>query len=499
MKVAQIIKLVILGLYLMGMLLVGILTYAKNEDFQDYVLGGRKLGKWSTALSAQASDMSGWLLVGLPGAAYLSGVEAGWIAIGLAVGTYANWRVVAKRLRIYTEKAGNSLTLPDYFEKRFDDKSGILRLIPALVIIIFFTVYTAAQFSTGAKLFEMLLGVPYQMALILGAIVIIGYTFLGGFLAVSFTDVIQGLLMFFALIVVPVFAVVQLGGIDKVKLGVLSIDPNFLSLFKATGSNGNVHLLTIATNMAWGLGYFGQPHILARFMAIHDPEELKASRRSAMVWVVISLFSSIICGVIGRLYFLDSPLGDSEQVFMLMVNQMFPAVIAGIFLAAILAASMSTADSQLLVTASSISEDIYNKYINKNADDNKKLMAGRAAVIGVSIIAVIIAFDPNSSVFGLVSNAWAGLGAAFGPVVLLSVFWRRMNRFGAMAGMVSGAAGVIIWNTLEKTFPNVEIFQLYELLPAFIISVICIYVFSVLTETPSKNVLNTFDEVRGLE
>lgn len=499
MKVAQIIKLVILGLYLMGMLLVGILTYAKNEDFQDYVLGGRKLGKWSTALSAQASDMSGWLLVGLPGAAYLSGVEAGWIAIGLAVGTYANWRVVAKRLRIYTERAGNSLTLPDYFEKRFDDKSGILRLIPALVIIIFFTVYTAAQFSTGAKLFEMLLGVPYQMALILGAIVIIGYTFLGGFLAVSFTDVIQGLLMFFALIVVPVFAVVQLGGIDKVKLGVLSIDPNFLSLFKATGSNGNVHLLTIATNMAWGLGYFGQPHILARFMAIHDPEELKASRRIAMIWVIISLFSSIICGVIGRLYFLDSPLGDSEEVFMLMVNQMFPAVIAGIFLAAILAASMSTADSQLLVTASSISEDIYNKYINKNADDNKKLMAGRAAVIGVSIIAVIIAFDPNSSVFGLVSNAWAGLGAAFGPVVLLSVFWRRMNRFGAMAGMVSGAAGVIIWNTLEKTFPNVEIFQLYELLPAFIISVICIYVFSVLTEAPSKNVLNTFDEVRGLE
>ena len=497
MSSSQIIKLIILGIYLLGMLAVGIVTYAKNEDFQDYVLGGRKLGKWSTAFSAQASDMSGWLLVGLPGAAYLAGVEAGWIAIGLGIGTYANWKILAKKLRVYTEKAGNALTLPDYFEKRFEDKSGILRFIPAIVIIVFFTVYTAAQFSTGAKLFEMLLGIPYQGALILGAIVIIGYTFLGGFLAVSFTDVIQGMLMFFALIIVPIYAVLELGGVDTVANGVLEFDPNFLSLFRATGSDGYVPVLSIVTNMAWGLGYFGQPHILARFMAIEDPEQLTASRRIATVWVAATLVASVLCGVIGRFYFAQSPLGDSEQVFMLMVNQMFPAVIAGVFLAAILAASMSTADSQLLVTAASISEDIYFKHINKNADDKKKLLAGRVSVILVSVVAVIIAFDPNSSVFGLVANAWAGLGAAFGPVILLSVFWRDMNRFGALAGMVSGAAVVIVWNTLEKTFTDVTIFQLYELLPAFIISLICIVVFSKVTEKPSQTMYAIFDEVKA--
>ncbi|MDD3570147.1 MAG: sodium/proline symporter, partial [Lachnospiraceae bacterium] len=263
---SQQIKIGILALYLLGMLVVGFITYAKSQGFQDYVLGGRKLGKWTTALSAQASDMSGWLLVGLPGAAYLAGVEAGWIAIGLGIGTYANWKILAKRLRVYTEKAGNALTLPEFFETRFEDHSGILRLIPAVVIIVFFTIYTAAQFSTGAKLFEMLLGIPYQKALILGAFVIIGYTFLGGFLAVSLTDVIQGILMFFALLIVPVFAIIEMGGIDVVREGAFNIDPNFLSLTKATGGMGSVSILSILTNLAWGLGYFGQPHILARFM-----------------------------------------------------------------------------------------------------------------------------------------------------------------------------------------------------------------------------------------
>ena len=492
---SQLIKIAILGLYLLGMLAVGFITYGKNQDFQDYVLGGRKLGKWTTALSAQASDMSGWLLVGLPGAAYLAGVEAGWIAIGLGIGTYVNWRILAKRLRIYTEKAGNSLTLPEFFEIRFEDHSGILRLIPAIVIIVFFTVYTAAQFSTGAKLFEMLLGVPYQKALVLGAVVIIGYTFLGGFLAVSLTDVIQGMLMFFALLIVPVFAIVEMGGLQVVREGALNIDPNFLSLTKATGAAGTVSLLSVLTNLAWGLGYFGQPHILARFMAINNPNDLKHSRRIATVWVIITLVSSITCGVLGRLYFLNNPLADSEQVFMLMTNNMFPAVLAGIFLAAILAASMSTADSQLLVTATSISEDIYNQYINKKATDKQKLNVVRFAVILIAVLAVGIAFNPNSSVFGLVSNAWAGLGAAFGPVVLLSLFWKRMNSFGAMAGMISGAAVVLIWNGLEKTFVNIQIFQLYELLPAFIVSLIFIVIVSVITKQPSKEMLATFDEV----
>lgn len=492
---SQFIKITILALYLLGMLCVGFITYGKNQDFQDYVLGGRKLGKWTTALSAQASDMSGWLLVGLPGAAYLSGVEAGWIAIGLGIGTYANWKILAKRLRIYTEKAGNSLTLPEFFETRFEDHSGILRLIPAVVIIVFFTIYTAAQFSTGAKLFEMLLGVPYQKALIVGAIVIICYTFLGGFLAVSLTDVIQGLLMFFALLIVPIFAIIEMGGLDVVREGAFNIDPNFLSLTKATGATGAVSILSILTNLAWGLGYFGQPHILARFMAINDPKNLKDSRRIATVWVTITLISSITCGTLGRLYFLNNPIADSEQVFMLMTNNMFPAVLAGIFLAAILAASMSTADSQLLVTAASISEDIYNEYINKKATDKQKLNVVRFSVILIAVLAVGIAFDPDSSVFGLVSNAWAGLGAAFGPVVLLSVFWKRMNSYGAMAGMVSGAATVLIWNMMEKTFVNAQIFQLYELLPAFIVSLIFIVVVSSVTKKPSREMIATFDEV----
>ncbi len=493
---SEIIKLIILAVYLLAMLAVGFLTFKQNEGFEDYVLGGRKLGKWATALSAQASDMSGWLLVGLPGAAYLAGVEAGWIAIGLGIGTYANWKVLAKRLRIYTEKAGNSLTLPEYFEARFEDHSGILRLIPALVIIIFFTVYTAAQFSTGAKLFEMLLHVPYQVALVIGAIVIIGYTFLGGFLAVSLTDVIQGMLMFFALLVVPVYAVVQMGGVETITEGVLGIDPNFLSLTKATGG-GMVPLMSIITNLAWGLGYFGQPHILARFMAINDPDELKHSRRIAIVWVAITLVASVICGVIGRLYFINSPLADSEQVFMLMVDQMFPAVLAGIFLAAILAASMSTADSQLLVTAASVSEDIYNQYIDKKADDKKKLLVGRLSVIAIAVIGVMIAFDPDSSVFGLVSNAWAGLGASFGPVVITSVFWKRMNRYGAMAGMIGGAVMVLAWNMLEKMFADTTIFQLYELLPAFIVSLLLIFIVSNATKEPSEEMYRIFDEVKA--
>ncbi|MCQ4725066.1 sodium/proline symporter PutP [Anaerotignum faecicola] len=493
---SEIIKLIILAVYLLAMLAVGFLTFKQNEGFEDYVLGGRKLGKWATALSAQASDMSGWLLVGLPGAAYLAGVEAGWIAIGLGIGTYANWKVLAKRLRIYTEKAGNSLTLPEYFEARFEDHSGILRLIPALVIIIFFTVYTAAQFSTGAKLFEMLLHVPYQVALVIGAIVIIGYTFLGGFLAVSLTDVIQGMLMFFALLVVPVYAVVQMGGVETITEGVLGIDPNFLSLTKATGG-GMVPLMSIITNLAWGLGYFGQPHILARFMAINDPDELKHSRRIAIVWVAITLVASVICGVIGRLYFINSPLADSEQVFMLMVDQMFPAVLAGIFLAAILAASMSTADSQLLVTAASVSEDIYNQYIDKKADDKKKLLVGRLSVIAIAVIGVMIAFDPDSSVFGLVSNAWAGLGASFGPVVITSVFWKRMNRYGAMAGMIGGAVMVLAWNMLEKMFADITIFQLYELLPAFIVSLLLIFIVSNATKEPSEEMYRIFDEVKA--
>ncbi len=491
---AQTIKLVILGVYLLFMLVIGFLTANKTKDFSDYILGGRKLGKWSTALSAQASDMSGWLLLGLPGAIYLSGLVEAWVAIGLAIGTYLNWKVVAKRLRVYTEVAGNSLTIPDYLENRFEDKTRVLRTVPALVIIFFFAVYTSSQFAAGAKLFSAILGVDYQKALIIGSIVIIGYTLLGGFLAVTFTDVIQGILMFIALVIVPIYAIATLGGWDVISQNASAVDVNFLNMFKTMGGKG-VSIIAILSGLAWGLGYCGQPHILARFMAIEKPEQLKASRRIACVWVAITLVASVFVGIVGRTYF-KTPLSDPEYVFMYMVDGMFPAVIAGIFLAAILAASMSTADSQLLVTTSSIAEDIYKQFSKKDVSDKKLLSVSRISLAIVSIIAVVIAWNPNSSVFGLVSYAWAGLGAAFGPVILVSLFWKRMNRQGAIAGMASGALTVIIWNLLESNFSNVSLFSLYELLPAFVVSVICIFAVSKLTSEPEQSVLDTFDKAQ---
>ena len=438
---ANVTKIIVLALYLVGMVIIGYVYYKKTSDFADYVLGGRKLGSWTAALSAQASDMSGWLLIGLPGAAYVAGIEAAWIAIGLGIGTYINWKVVALRLRSYTEVAGDSLTLSDYFENRFRDNTNILRLVSSIVIIVFFSVYTSAQFSAGAKLFETLMGIDYTVALVLGGAVIIAYTFLGGFMAVSFTDFIQGMLMFFALIAVPFVMVAELGGFGTAFEELRQVDPNFLHLTKTTGGSGAISFIAIASNLAWGLGYFGQPHILARFMAIGSTQQVKKARLIAMVWVTLSLTAAVFVGVFGRLYITD--IADPEKIFMMSVDTLFFPILAGVLLAAILAASMSTADSQLLVTASSISEDIFKKYIKKDATDDDMIKIGRFAVIGIALVAMVIAFDPNSSVFGLVSYAWAGLGAAFGPVIIASLFWRRTNKWGAIAGMISGAVTVI--------------------------------------------------------
>jgi sodium/proline symporter len=487
---ANVTKLIVLAIYLIAMVGIGYVYYQKTSDFADYVLGGRKLGSWTAALSAQASDMSGWLLIGLPGAAYVSGIEAAWIAIGLGLGTYVNWKVVALRLRSYTEVAGDSLTLSDYFENRFRDNTNILRLVSSIVIIIFFAVYTSAQFSAGAKLFETLMGIDYTVALLLGGAIIIAYTFLGGFMAVSFTDFIQGMLMFFALLVVPFVMVAELGGFGAAFDGLRQVDPNFLHLTKSTGG-GAVSFIAIASNLAWGLGYFGQPHVLARFMAIGSTQQVKKARLIAMVWVAISLTAATFVGVFGRLYI--TGIDDPEKIFMMSVDTLFIPVIAGVLLAAILAASMSTADSQLLVTASSISEDIYKKYLKKDATDDQMLKVSRFSVIGIAVIALVIAFDPNSSVFGLVSYAWAGLGAAFGPVIVASLFWRRTNKWGAIAGMISGAVTVIAWIQIAKV-SSATIFGLYELLPAFIISSISIYVVSLLTEEPSQEILDEYDD-----
>jgi len=488
---ANVTKIIVLALYLVGMVIIGYVYYKKTSDFADYVLGGRKLGSWTAALSAQASDMSGWLLIGLPGAAYVAGIEAAWIAIGLGIGTYINWKVVALRLRSYTEVAGDSLTLSDYFENRFRDNTNILRLVSSIVIIIFFAVYTSAQFSAGAKLFETLMGIDYTIALILGGAVIILYTFLGGFMAVSFTDFIQGMLMFFALIAVPFVMVAELGGFGTAFEGLRQVDPNFLHLTKTTGGTGAISFIAIASNLAWGLGYFGQPHILARFMAIGSTQQVKKARLIAMVWVTLSLTAAVFVGVFGRLYITD--IADPEKIFMMSVDTLFFPILAGVLLAAILAASMSTADSQLLVTASSISEDIFKKYIKKDATDDDMIKIGRFAVIGIALVAMVIAFDPNSSVFGLVSYAWAGLGAAFGPVIIASLFWRRTNKWGAIAGMISGAVTVIGWVQIAKV-SSATIFGLYEIIPAFFISSVLIYVVSLATEEPNQEILDEFDD-----
>lgn len=485
-----IIKIVILIIYLIGMIAVGVVFYRKTEGFSDYVLGGRGLGPWTAALSAQASDMSGWLLLGLPGAAYLAGLEAGWIAIGLGLGTYVNWKVVAVRLRSYTEVSGDSLTLSDFFENRFRDNTHILRTVSSLVILIFFTVYTSAQFSAGAKLFETLMGLDYTIALLLGAAVIIIYTFLGGFMAVSFTDFIQGMLMFFALVVLPFIMIAELGGFGSAFESLKQVDPHFLNIMKTTGGGGAISFIAIVSNVAWGLGYFGQPHILARFMAISSTQHIKISRKIAMVWVTISLAASVLVGILGRIYM--PGIMDPEKIFMLSVDTLLIPIFAGLFLAAILAASMSTADSQLLVTASTISEDIYKGYVNKDATDGQMIKVGRLSVVAIALLAVAIAFNPDSSVFSLVSYAWAGLGASFGPLILFALFWKRTNKWGAIAGLISGAVVVIGWVQIGK-ISSAPIFGLYEIIPAFIISSLFIYFVSLATKEPSQEIYDEYD------
>lgn len=476
--------------YLIFMLAIGITYYKRTSNINDYVLGDRNLGSWVTALSAQASDMSGWLLMGLPGYAFVSGMEAIWIAIGLAIGTYANWKFVAKRLRKYTELAGNSITISSYFENRFHDKSKILRISSAILILLFFTIYTSSGLVAGGKLFSTVFGINYVTALTIGTLVIISYTFLGGFLAVCWTDFFQGILMFLALVIVPVKGIANIGGIDATIKGLLEINSNFLSpMIMNDGSTlGPIALISL---LAWGLGYFGQPHILSRFMAISDPEEIKKARKIAMIWVLISLVCALIIGLVGSVLLKDVlDASTAESVFMVMVNNMFSPFVAGILLAAILAAVMSTADSQLLVSSSALTEDIYAVIFNKSATDKQLLFVGRLTVICIAIIAYYLALDPESSVLELVSYAWAGFGAGFGPTIVLSLFWKRMTRNGALAGIISGGLTVLVWKQLTG-----GIFDLYEIVPGIIISTIFIILFSKMDKEPSKAIQDEFDAI----
>lgn len=472
-------------LYFVFMLGIGVYYFSKSKDLSDYILGGRTLNSWVTALSAQASDMSGWLLLGLPGAAYLSGLEAGWIAIGLLIGTYLNWKFVAQKFRQYTEKAGNSITIPDYLENRFRDKSKLLRIISASFILFFFLIYTASGFVAGATLFETVFGLDYFIALSIGALIVISYTFLGGFLAVCWTDFFQGVLMFLAIIIVPVSGVIALGGFDATVEQIKAIDPNLMNIM-INSSGETVTFIGIVSLLAWGLGYFGQPHILVRFMGIRQASQIKKSRIIAMIWVSLSLAGSVFVGLVGRAY-IEGALDNSETVFMEMVGLIFHPLIAGILLAAILAAVMSTADSQLLVTASAISEDFYKVLFRKNASNKELVWVSRFTVVGVAIVAYLLALNPNNSVMGLVSYAWAGFGATFGPVIILSLYWKRMNKWGAFGGLVIGGITTILWKLSGSA--------LYEIVPGFIFATIAIIIISLITDAPEEDITNEFNEV----
>ena len=481
----------VIAIYMMCMIGIGVYYSKRNKNMSDYVLGGRQLNPWVTAMSAQASDMSGWLLTGLPGLAYLSVAgfkEAAWTAIGLAIGTFLNWVLVGKRLRSFTEISGNALTLPDYLENRFRDTSMVLKAATAVAIVIFFLIYTSSMFVAGAKLFSTIFPVSYTTALFIGSLVIVAYTFLGGFLAVCMTDTIQGTLMFFGVLVVPIVGTFLSGGVGAT---ISAVDPSTWQLFP--NGDGTITAIVIASALAWGLGYFGQPHILVRFMASSKPKDIKPATIVAMVWVVISLTAAVLVGVVGRAY-LPQPLADGqhETIFMVMVIQMFNPVITGVLLSAILAAIMSTASAQLLVTSSALAGDFYKGMFRRQAGDKEVLWVNRLAVLVVSAIAMGMALDPNSSIFGIVSYAWAGLGASFGPTVLMSLYWKRMTRKGAVAGVCTGAIGTIVFKYLKTHVGG--IFSIYELLPAFILSVLVIVVVSLLDKEPEMEIQKEFDE-----
>lgn len=497
--------------YLLMMIVIGAIYMKSTTSSEDYFLGGRGLSGWVAALSAQASDMSGWLLMGLPGAVYSLGTGQAWIAIGLFWGTVCNWMFISGRLRRYTITANNSLTLPAYFENRFRDKKRILLFVSSIVIVVFFLVYTASALAAGGKLFNSVFGLNYHIALAVGAGVILVYTFMGGFMAVCVTDFIQGTLMLIGLLAVPIVAWIVLSGQDIHAIldqsGVAGGSAAYLSLFDNGGKP--YRAIDIISQLAWGLGYCGMPHILTRFMAVRDEKELKKSRAIAIVWVALSLAAACVIGVLGRAYLFPTVLGtegmvSSESVFIEMITKIFTVdfglpFIGGLFLCGILAAIMSTADSQLLVTASSVAEDLYHNFVDCDADSKKILRVSRLTVIVVAILAFLIAWNPNSSIMGLVSNAWAGLGSAFGPIVLLSLYWRRTNLAGAIAGIVSGGLAVIIWDYIPlmggQTLGAAT--GLYSLVVGFVLSTLMIVIFSLATKEPSPDMLKEFDQVAG--
>ena len=496
-------------IYLVVVVAIGVACSRRNRTTDDFYLGGRKLGPLVTAMSAEASDMSSWLLMGLPGVAYLSGVaDAGWTAIGLALGTYLNWLIVARRIRLYTHRI-DAITIPEFFSKRFGDRRGLLTGIAAVVILIFFIPYTASGFAACGKLFNSLFQVDYVAAMIVSGVVIVAYTTLGGFLAASTTDFIQSIVMTVALVVMVLFGIHAAGGLDAVMDNARAL-PGYLSLTlshdMASNSANPYGIITIFSTVAWGLGYFGMPHILLRFMAIEDERKLTLSRRVATVWVVISMAVAIFIGIVGYgvtlaggIEFLEGSASETVIVRLaglLSAHGVLAALMAGVVLAGILASTMSTADSQLLAAASSMSQNLMVECFHVKLGEKQKVTAARLTVLVISLISMFLARNPDSSVFGIVSFAWAGFGAAFGPVVLFALFWKRTNWQGALAGMVSGGVMIFVWKYLVR--PLGGAWNIYELLPAFLVACVFIVAVSLATAPPDKEITDVFEEVKAL-
>ncbi len=508
MSTSAILMLIVIIAYLGIVLLIGFHFAKKNESASDFYLGGRKLGPFVTAMSAEASDMSSYLLMGLPGLAYLSGVaDVGWTVIGLAVGTYLNWLFTAKRLRRYTHITG-SFTLPQFFSKRFRDSKNILAAISALIIIVFFIPYTASGFAGCGKLFSSLFGINYVTAMIISAVVIVGYTAAGGFLAASTTDFVQSIIMTISILFVLIFSTISAGGMGAVVENAKAL-PGFFSFtntyVESSASSAPYTFLQIITTLSWGLGYFGMPHILLRFMAIEDENKLKLSRRVASVWVVIAMAVAVLIGIVGRTLTSTGIIGqlagsDTETIIIhiasfLSTHGIFPALMAGLILAGILASTMSTADSQLLAASSSVSENLLQETFHFKLSEKQSMFAARATVVIIAILGIIIARNPDSSVFGIVSFAWAGFGASFGPIMICSLFWKRTTLQGAVCGMVAGGVMVFVWKYLIK--PMGGVFGIYELLPAFLVGIGVIFIVSLLTKEPSDEIIKEFETARS--
>ena len=504
---AQVVIMIAMIVYLLGMLLIGFAVSKKNETVSDFYLGGRKLGPLVTAMSAEASDMSSYLLMGLPGLAYLSGIaDCGWTEIGLAAGTYLNWLLVAKRIRRYTART-NSITVPDFLSDRYGDRRRILMLIGAVIIIVFFVPYTGSGFAACGKLFSSLFGVDYHIAMLISAAVIILYTTLGGFLAASLTDLIQSIVMTAALIIILLFGISQAGGMEAVIENAKQL-PGYFSMVQTydptAGTAKPYGFITIISTLAWGLGYFGMPHILLRFMAIEDDSKLKISRRVASVWVVVSMGIAILIGIVGlgmsNAGVIPHLEGSASETVIVQISSRLSqhgtiaAVMAGIVLSGILAATMSTADSQLLAASSSVSENILHEFFHLEISEENLMKIARVSLLIIAVIGVGIAWNPNSSVFGIVSFAWAGFGATFGPVILLALFWRRSNKYGAFAGLLSGGLMIFIWKFAVR--PLGGIWNIYELLPAFLVAILVNVIVSLLTEEPEDKITKVYDEVK---